>query len=341
MREGKTSADVAQSRTPGPDLHGGLPLVMNLSINGTRVNATVVEIGTGTAIKRSDFNISNRLFSLLGSKKRSCESLLQNGRNRSVLQLVREMGELVYESIIAHLGVEHLFREGGYRVNIHCEGQAKALPVEIAHYEHFMFERNLLSLRGRNDPPADNVSVGRVLILADPSARYHWAVREGLLLHDFFRSIGISVSLVSRPLQKERLFDLFSMYDIVHFTGHAAADQYRTGWDIGTGIFRCSDIIMRKKLPALVFSSSCGNTLPMGFDFLRMGARNHVGSRWQIPDVNVCSFVLAFYERLFRLGDVGLAFHQSLNGRYRHGDVMPFFFVLQGELGNRYEKSDT
>jgi hypothetical protein len=318
-----------------------VPLVLNLSVKGTQAKTTVVEVGTGTTIRSSDFHVGSHLFALLGSKKRAFENLLKYERMEEMLRLIRDIGELVYTSVVEHLKLEHLFEEGGYRVSVHAEGQARALPIELTHYDRFIFERNLLSLRGRNDPPSNTLAIGRILIIADPLACYQWALREGMLLYDFFRSMGLSVKLISRPLQREKFLELFTAADIVHFCGHIATNESRTGWDIGTGVFSGSDLGLPKKPPALVFSSGCGNTLPLGFTFLTLGVRNCIGTRWQIPDTDLRSFILAFYESLFRVGDIGLAFHRSLKGRYDRGDTMPLVFTLQGASGTRYEKSDT
>lgn len=99
-----------------------VPLVLNLSVKGTQAKTTVVEIGTGTTIRNSDFRVSPHLFALLGSKKRAFENLLQYERMEEMLRLIRDMGELVYTSVVEHLGLEHLFEEGGYRVSVHSEG---------------------------------------------------------------------------------------------------------------------------------------------------------------------------------------------------------------------------
>ena len=316
------------------------PLVLNLWFNGTRAKATVVEVERGTTLRSRDFHVSSHLFPLIGSKKQSCEKLLQYGQYEETLVVFRDIGELVYSSVFAHLGLEHLFMEGGYRVSVHAQGQAAALPIELAHHNRFVFEANILSLRGRNDPPGARLAVEKVLIIADPSARYRWALREGMLLYDFFRSLGLSVMLISRPLQNEKFLELFALADIVHFCGHIAAHNSRTGWDIGTSLFSGSDLVQPGRTPALVFSNGCGNTIPLGFAFLSLGVRNCISTRWQIPDSDLCSYILSFYECLFRVCDIGLAFHCSMKGRFEHGDTLPLVFALQGESGTCYEKSD-
>jgi hypothetical protein len=316
------------------------PLVLDLWVKGTRCKAMMVEVAGGTSLKTEDFNVSSRLIPLIGSKKRACEKLLQSGQHRETRTAMKEIGELVYESVFKRLDLEHLFTGGGFRLSVHARSQARAIPVEIAYHEHFVFENNIMSLRGRNDISGSRVSVEGVLIFADPTARFEWALREGMLLYDFFTSRGLSVTLVCRPLNREAMGELFSCADIVHFCGHVASRESRIGWDIGKDLFDGSDCI-RGRSPALVFSNGCGNTLPLGFNFLSSGVRNCITTRWQVPDADHVGFILAFYECLFRNGDIGYAFHCSKKGRYEHEDVLPLLFALQGEPGTRYEQSNT
>jgi hypothetical protein len=316
------------------------PLVLDLWVKGSRCKATLVEVTGGTTLRTEDFHVNSRLIPLLGSKKRACEKLLQFGHLSETRAAMREIGELVYESIFSQLGLEHLFTGGGFRVNVHAQSQARAIPVEIAHCGRFVFEGNIVSLRGKNDISGSRVGVERVLIVADPTVRFAWALREGMLLYDFFTSMGLSVTLVCRPLTGEAMNDLFASADIVHFCGHVTSWESRVGWDMGTVLFDGSDCI-RGRVPALVFSNGCGNTLPLGFTFLSAGVRNCIATRWQIPDADHVGFILAFYECLFRIGDIGYAFHCSKKGRFAHEDVLPLLFALQGEPETHYEISNT
>jgi hypothetical protein len=316
------------------------PLVLNLSLKGTRVKATVVGVERGTTLKSCDFSVAAHLIPMFGSKKRAFENLLQHGKLTESLNAMRDIGELVYDSVFKHLGLEYLFDERPYRVHILAQDQARAIPVELAYHGGFLVESNIVSLRGRNDATRDSVAVKRVLVLADPAARCSGALREGEVLYDYFVSAGLSVVLVSRPLQKEKLIELFRSADIVHYCGHVASQSSRTGWDIGTTIFSCDEQGQYSKAPALIITNGCGNTLPLGFRFLSGGVLNCIGTRWQIPDSDFCSFVLSFYESLFRIGDIGFTLHYSQNARFARRDILPLIFALQGESGIHYEKSD-
>ena len=155
-----------------PSQHVFNPLVLNLWIKGSTARATVVEVERGTTLRNSDFPVSSHLIPLLGSKKRACENLLQYGRYEEIRNAMKDIGELVYTSVFVPLGLEHLFSSGGYRVSVHAQNQARAIPVELAYHDRFVFETNIMSLRGKNDPQGDRVVVERVLIIADPTARF-------------------------------------------------------------------------------------------------------------------------------------------------------------------------
>jgi len=319
----------------------GIPLILNLSARGTNARATIVEVGTGTAIQEKNLPLNKQLFPLLVEEKKEVENLFRFGRLEEAQSRIRGLGKVVYRHTLGPLGLRKLFEDGGYVVNIRCEGDALHIPLEIAFHNRFLFERNVLTMRGTNDPSGRTVPVRRALIIADPSGRYACSVHEGLLLHDFFRTIGLASTLIARPLRKEVLTDLISRYDIVHFSGHSTIDQGRTGWDIGRGIFTARDLLTGHRIPGFVFSSSCGSTLLMGLDFLRAGVMNCVCSRWRIPDVDLTPFILSLYHRVFQGSQIGLSFQKALEKRYRYGDVLPLVFILQGESEVRYEKSHT
>jgi hypothetical protein len=319
----------------------GTPLVMSLSVRGTRATATIVEIASGTRIQSRNIPLSKRLIPLLAAKKRDVERLLQFGYMEGAGTRMRELGERVYEHIFRPLGLEKLFTDGGYVVNLRCEGLALHIPLEVAFHRRYLFERNVLTFRGTSDPSKRNVTVRRTLIVADPSGCFAHARRQGRILYDFFRAAGLESTLIARPLRREALTDLFSCHDIVHFAGHGVNEDGLSGWDIGYGTCTARDLCMGKEVPNLVVSSACGNTLLMGLDLLGAGVANCVCSRFRIPDRDLIPFMLALYHLLFQGREIGLSFQRALAGRYRNGELLPAVFTLQGESGTRYEKSHT
>jgi hypothetical protein len=319
----------------------GTPLVLSLSARGTHATATIVEIASGTRIEGWNIPLSKRLIPLLTAKKREMESLLQFGQLAGAGTRMRELGERVYEHILRPLDLDKLFTDGGYVVNLRCEGLALHIPLEVAFHHRYLFERNVVTFRGTSDPPKRDVKVRRTLIVADPTGRYDSAHRQGRILYDFFRTAGLETTLIARPLRKEVLTDLFSCHDIVHFAGHGVNENGLSGWDIGGEMCTARDLCMGKEVPDLVVSSACGNTLLMGLDLLGAGVTNCVCSRFRIPDRDLTPFMLALYHRLFQGLEIGPSFQGALAGRYRNGELLPAVFTLQGESGTRYEKPHT
>jgi hypothetical protein len=319
----------------------GIPLILSLSARGTRATATIVEIDSGTRIEGRNIPLSKRLFPLIAEKKREVESLLQFGHLQGAGNRMRELGERVYEHVLHPLGLEKLFTDGGYVVNLHCEGAALHIPLEIAFCRRFLFEGNVQTFRGKSDPSKRDVAVRRALILADPRGRYPHAQKQGRILYDFFRTVGLEATLIMRPMRREALMDLFSRHDIVHFAGHGVHEGGLSGWDTGAGTCTARDLCACGTVPDLVVSSACGNTMLMGLDLLNAGVTNCVCSRFRVPDRELTPFMLALYHHLFKGLDIGLSFQEALSGRYKRGELLPAIFTLQGESGTRYEKSNT
>ncbi len=318
-----------------------IPIIINLSLSGNCTKATIIEIDGGSIIRSYGVDIKESFFSLIQSKMRSGEELLHRKREGDFARCLEQIGDLIYDQVLNGLNLQMLFRNGGYTINIAGDKKLMEIPFEIAHHESFIFENNILTYRGKDENPVPTTKIERTLIIADPSERYDWAYREGIMLHDFFRSNNIEVDLLSRPLRKEMLIEIFHEYDIVHFAGHSVTRNSMPGWDIGTSVFTAQDLIVQKKLPFFVFSSTCGNTIGMGLEFLRKGIRNCVVSRWQIPDMDISQFIQSFYFQLLRPREIGYAFNRAVVSRYRSGDILPLTFVLLGEGRNLYENKNT
>jgi hypothetical protein len=339
MARGKID-EVVKTQVPSGS---GFPLVLDLSSRGTGVRATVVEIGTGacTRIRNRRLQPGAQFFLRVNKKRRQGETLLQLGRYHDALVLFRELGEMVWDSILSPIDLDRIFDTGGFAIHARCEGEAIHLPLEIAYNRRFLFERNVLTFRGANDPSSGTIPIRSALIVADPSERFNHSYREGLLLCEFLESAGLSTTLISRPIDCTTLRELLPEFDIFHFSGHSVTRKGCTGWDLGREIFTSSDLLSRSSPPAFVFSSSCGSTLHLGLDLLRAGVVNCICSRWQIPDADITSFILSFYHRLLGGAEIGLSFQRSLARCHRLGEVLPLVFVLQGECGVRYETTNT
>ncbi len=318
-----------------------LPVIMNFAISDDVLKATVVKVSKGTNINNYTFKISKNLFALIDRKKRIGESFLKIGKEKDFVATLKEIGTIIYDNILKKLNIEKVFGGEGYSIYIAADERTKNIPFEITYRDSFIFENNTVVYRGEEEHDLKTVHVDKVLILADPSRRYRFANHEGHLLYDFLYKKGVSVDFVSRPLDIEIMSDLFSYYDIIHFAGHSGIHDSKTGWDIGKSIFTVHDIMNQRSFPHLIFSSSCGNTLSLGLEFLNRGARNVISSRWQIPDSDISDFVLSFYNLLFSGLEIGDAFSRALNISYKNFEVAPLLFLLHGESRMIYERQNS
>lgn len=314
------------------------PLIINLMIGYETLNATVVRVSRGTCIKNYSFQLNKTLFPLLKNKKRQGETFLRNGKDGDFISTLKEIGSVIYESILRNLELEELFSKGGYTVYLSADRRARNIPFEISYKNLFIFEKNIVSWRCEEQFPAERTPVRNILVVADPTGNYKWAYNEGSLLYQFFHQAGFSVDFISRSITKEMLSEFFSHYDIVHFSGHSGRQGSGTGWDIGTALFSAGDVLNTTKVPFLVFSSGCGDALTLGSKFLRLGVKNIISSRWWVPDRDISDFIMMFYSLLFENLEIGLAFNRALFLSYRKGCVLPLIFGLHGESRLVYEK---
>lgn len=320
-------------------------LVINFQIDfrscGESVSATVVEVSRGMNISSYNFELPESYFRFLDWKKKAVEDRALHADWMGVERALMDLGSSIYDNIFNRIGLEDIFHSPERSIYISGDERSALIPFEIAFKESFIFENNILSFRGERKRESSVASLRRILILADPTGCYGWAYNEGMVLYEFFKNRGCQVDFISRPITEEILLDLFSCYDIIHFSGHSDDAVMEGSWNIGLHSFNARDVGVQRKMPRLIFSSACGNTLKMGFDFLRLGALNCIGSRWIIPDRDISGFLLNFYGLLLKKYEVGFAFQRSILGSYRRGDVLPILFVLQGEPKTRYELKDT
>jgi len=320
-----------------------VPIIINLSVSGSTLRAAVIEVSIGTNINNYSFELPHNFFSLIENKKNVGEDALRHGKEGIFKQAVREIGILVYQNILKSLHLDRVFEKGGYSIYITGDENSMSIPFEVTYRDSFLFERNILTCRGEKEQSREpgNLGVRRVLILADPGGTCECAYNEGMFLYDFFRERRIAVDFISRPIRKSSMIDLFAAYDIIHFSGHSGDENSVVGWDIGNSVFTVHDLVIQKDLPYFIFCSSCGNTLKMGFDLLKLGVRNAVTSRWQIPDRDITGFLRSFYSMVFQHMEIGYAFNRALLSCFKKGDLLPLIFILQGENRVIYENQNT
>ncbi|UCB46712.1 MAG: CHAT domain-containing protein [Spirochaetota bacterium] len=315
-----------------------VPVVLNFTISEGSLKAAVVKLKGVTHINNYVCKNPDNLLSLLRKKKRIGEALLSGGKNKAFVNNLKDMGQLIYDNIFKPIDLESLFTEGGYTVYISGDDQIKEIPFEVSYNDLFIFERNTVVYSGAAEHKERSIKIKKVLIIADPSSRYHNAYEEGVELFRLFSESNIATDFISREIDNDLINDLFPDYDIVHFAGHSRMEDSKVGWDIGGTCFTFTDILVQGRLPHLVFSSSCGNTLKFGLALLGKGVKNVIASRWQIPDYDMRVFVLSFYNLLLSGIEIGDAISSALTRSYWRGEVLPLLFTLHGESRMVYEK---
>jgi hypothetical protein len=315
-----------------------IPLVVHIDMYGREVCASVVEVREQTDIGSYRFELNENVPEVLRSKKTRAERFLLEARNEDFKKTLREMGTLVYENVLRHMGFERVFDKGGYTVQFTGRQAIGEIPLEVACRDTFLFEKNLLTFRRENARKSAHARLKRALIVADPAETLRGAYEEGSSLFHFLTKQGVSVDLCSRRMQKHHLAEVIPDYDVIHFSGHCCSRDGVFGWDIGESLFSAQDVIESGPKPMLVFSSSCGDTLGLGFSFLGAGVGNAVASRWQVPDGSLTDFVLSFYSFLLDNMETGYAFNKAAVRSYQKGDAAPLLYVFLGESRIIYER---
>lgn len=318
-------------------------VVLDLDLGPHRLKATVVEsvLDTRGALSTRIFNRSARLdgplLDSLEALRRRGDRLLHRNAERELVPLLEDLGSLVHKQLLEEL----LDGTRSERYTLHIRGgdQALGIPFEMAANRGFLFQRRVLAFRVQDEESSDRVHLRRVLIIADPGRRFPRAYEEGCMLYDLFGSAGLETDLLSRPLDRETVIRVMKEYDLVHFAGHAGGEP--AGWDLGTDLLQTACLLPAagpgERRPALVFSSCCGSTLPLGACLLRTGTVNAVASRWQHPDRDMSGFLKGFYGRLLVGQEIGYAFHRAQVACFPRNPLSGLF-VLMGESRVVYEK---
>lgn len=317
-----------------------VPLVFQMDRTPKALEITVVEMNRGTRINRHHIPAGDGFFALLERKARVLEELLRAGKTKRYESSLKQLGALVYETLLQPCGLDALFTGGGYAIDVAADPSLFSLPIELSFKDFFLFENNIVAFRRVGEPAGRGASaVRRVLIIADPAGTHRGAYREGVKLHRFFSDKGLSADLIARPVGKETLNETLASYDLVHFCGHWASVDGISGWKTGTGVFGEGDIVPSRGFPSLVFSSACGNALPLARRLSESGVGNVISSRWQVPDAALDEFAAAFYTLLFDGLEIGTAFNEALVRAYMGGNPHALSFFLMGESRRVYECS--
>jgi hypothetical protein len=317
-----------------------VPLVLQIDGAPGALEITVVEMNRGTRISRHRVPTGEGFFALLGRKARALEELLRAGKTKRYESTLKQLGALVYETLLRPCGLDALFTGGGYAVDVAADPSLFSLPIELSFRDCFLFENNTVAFRRVGEAAAGGAAaVKRVLIIADPAGTHRGAYREGIKLHRFFSGRGLSADLIARPVAKETVNETLASYDLIHFCGHWATVDGYSGWNTGSGVFGGGDVVPSPGFPALIFSSACGNALPLARRLAETGVGNVITSRWQVPDADLDEFAVGFYALLFEGLEIGTAFNEAIVRAHMGGNLHPLSFFLMGESRRVYECS--
>jgi hypothetical protein len=316
-----------------------VPLVLQMNRAPEALEITVVEMNRGTRISRHLVPAGEGFFALLARKERVLEELLRAGRTKRYENALKQLGELVYDTLLRPCGLDTLF-SGGYAIDVAADPSLFSLPLELSFRDFFLFENNTVAFRRVGKESAKGVAeIRRVLVIADPAGTHRGAYREGINLHRFFSRKGLSADLIARPVEKERVNETLASYDLIHFCGHVGTADGRSGWETGKAVFGEEDVVPSPGLPSLIFSSACGSVLSLARKFSETGVGNVITSRWQVPDADLDEFAVGFYSLLFDGLEIGTAFNEALVRAYMGGNPHPLSFFLMGESRRVYERS--
>ncbi|MFW6181776.1 MAG: CHAT domain-containing protein [Spirochaetota bacterium] len=321
-------------------------VVLDLQEEPGLLKATVVHSSLdprgalSTSIHSREAPLDVPLLASIGELRRRGDRLLGMNAVQELVSVLEELGCLVHGQVLARLldGIHDR------RCSLHVRGVGRALdiPLELAHDRVFLFRKRVLSFGIPDGVPeggcAGRVRLGRALIVADPDRRFPRAYEEGEMLYGLFRKEGLEAHLVSRPLDRETLLRAARGCGLVHFAGHARGEP--PAWDLGRELLQVSGLPRTAagvgRVPPLVFSSCCGDTLPLGAGLLRAGAVNVIATRWRRPDRDMGDFISEFYGRLLSGQQIGYAFHRSQAACFP-ADPLCGLFLLMGESRVVYE----
>lgn len=220
--------------------------------------------------------------------------------------------------------------------------------------------------RGR-DPLQEDAHV-RFLVVANPTGDLAAAADEVAAIQALegqHGPISIEVTvLAGAEATRARTCDLLASgdLDVLHFSGHAALDTERPGASaiqLADGLLTADDIlrIPWPKPPGFVFGSACesggsaaGRRLlsadqqanGLAGAFLSAGVYAYAGFFWPVTDAGAALFTGTFYEALFGLENVGLAFQAARQAAVRglgaFGDLAGYGAVLYGDAASKHRR---
>lgn len=292
--------------------------------------------------------------------------------SETIQAAVARLGRQLYDAFIGKEGQQFLRRGRPTAILLDVDETTLNLPWELMADEYGPLAQQyplgrLVTTRALPRPgrdPLQEDQLVRILAIANPTADLDAAEAEVaalLKLAGHGGHFSIQVDVLARGeatrgnfIQRATSGD----YDILHFAGHAAVDPE----DPATSALRLADgFLLDDELlaldwqapPYLVFNSACesgraagGQRLAAGerqanglaAAFLAAGCAAYAGYFWPVTDTGAEQFAGIFYDALFGMENVGLAF---LEARQRliydlgsAGDLTGYSAVLYGDAAS-------
>ncbi|HEX5501128.1 MAG TPA: CHAT domain-containing protein [Thermomicrobiales bacterium] len=291
---------------------------------------------------------------------------------------VRRLGRRLYDTFIGAAGERYLRAFTPTAVLLDVDETILNLPWELMATaggpiaQHTPFGRLVTTRalpRPGRDPLQEDTTV-RILVVANPTGDLAASEAEVATLRALAGRRGpfeVAVDLLAREEATRagvaaRLAG--GAYDILHFAGHAALDQARPGRSalrLAEGPLTADDVLALPwpAPPYLVFNSSgesgraaggrrlvhaggAAGANGLAAAFLAAGVEGYAGYFWPVTEAGASTFTGAFYDALFGLENVGLAFLRARNRAIADlgalGDLTGYSAVLFGDAASAHRR---
>ncbi len=289
---------------------------------------------------------------------------------------VQELGRRLYDTFIGPDGAHCLATMAPTAVLLDVDETILNLPWELigttdgAIAQHTPFGRlvttRIVPRPGRD--PVQEDAVVRILAVVNPTLELGASDQEVAALQALVGQHGrytVAVDLLARTEAtrasfRERLAD--GDYDIVHFAGHGVLDPAQpelSALCLADGTLAAQEVLSLpwRAPPYLVFNSACesgraagGRRLVTGESasnglaaaFLAAGVAGYAGYFWPVSDAGAGLFAHTFYDALFGLENVGLAFLEARRRAMAElgevGDLTGYSAVLFGDAASKHRR---
>lgn len=269
---------------------------------------------------------------------------------------IERLALLLFDEIMPP-SVKPLLRRGEGYLTLRIDESLQHLPWELMHTgERFLTHQYALSREVMRQgilaprPMRTPETPVRVLVVADPRGDLPISAREGMLMRELFATRpDVRLSYKGSPIPRSFLRENLREHDVLHFAGHAEWGDEGCGWLLDDGRFEPEDVerlVGGRPMPVLIFANACASGQAgrasgadeMASALISAGARNVIGTMWDIPDSIGILFADALYSHLLRGCSIGEAMRHArleLSEQFGHGTMLWGSYVLYGAATTR------